>query len=189
MQSITHSRKIALLSALFAVAIILAVAGLLASRSQPDELSYDNVVKVETSHPMYDTVDELKKEAPYIFKGNIKSSAPAVENTRPGDGNNSPAPFTEYQVEVEKIIKGNIESNEIILRQLGGVKSNTKYVVEGHPKLVQDKSYVIFAIKGEGKYGALAGGSAIGKVEANSFTLPEATGVETRAISITKLQR
>lgn len=78
---------------------------------------------------------------------------------------------------VDEVIKGDISEKTILFSQLGGVNDRTLYEVENYPHLKNGEQYVFFAIKGDGKYGALAGGYAVAPIVNGQFTLKEQTGI------------
>lgn len=147
--------------------------------NQVSNNGYDNTVTLDVDHPTYESIEELKKDATYVFTGTVQGDGKArLENARPADDLSDPSPFTDYTIHVDEVIKGDISSTSIVFSQLGGVNDRTLYEVENYPALKSSEQYVFFAIKGDGKYGALAGGYAVAPIIDGQFTLKEQTGIK-----------
>lgn len=147
--------------------------------NQPSSQSYDKTVTLDVDHPTYESVGELKNDATYIFTGTIQGEGKVrLENARAEDDLTDPSPFTDYSVTVDEVLKGEISDKTIIFSQLGGVNDRTLYEIESYPVLNSGERYIFFAIKGDGKYGALAGGYAVAPIVNEQFTLKEQTGIK-----------
>jgi hypothetical protein len=177
--SLTNKRLIAIVALALLIVVALTVTLISVNKKQPAELSYDETISLDVDHLTYESRDELEDDAEYIFVGTVQGGGRAsLEKARPADDLNDPNPFTEYTLKIDKIFKGTIPDKTITFRQLGGVKNNKLYKVEGYTQLRSGERYVFFAIKGEdNKYGALAGGHAVAPLAKNDFTLPSSTGI------------
>lgn len=163
--------------------VLLLIAGVFVAiwtiNSQRSSIGYNDTVTLDVDHLTYESVESLKKDAPYIFIGTVQGEGKArLENARPEDELTDPSPFTDYIVAVEEVIKGKISDKNIIFSQLGGVNDRTLYAVENYPTLSDRQRNIFFAVQGDGKYGALAGGYAVAPVINGKFTLKEQVGIK-----------
>lgn len=161
------------------VALVGTIVAVQVMNRQSATQSYDKTITLDVDHPTYSNIDELKADAPYIFTGTVRGKgAVSLEQARPEDDVTDPSPFTDFTVIVDDVMKGEITDKTITFRQLGGINNRTQYMVENYPVLHDDGQYIFFAIKGDGKYGALAGGYAVARVTEGQFTLKEQTGIK-----------
>lgn len=136
-------------------------------------------VHLSSLHPTYESTESmlLSSDAALIVEAVVADDGKVTASPRSGDNSAPPRVSTVYQVEVEKIIKGHIDSKTVTISLMGGIFDNTNYIKEGVPKLRKGDRIVCFASRGDdGKYYPLSGSTAIAQIDnAGRFTLTSST--------------
>lgn len=91
------------------------------------------------------TDDKLADQARYVIEGTVEQSGPALDGERP---------WTEYQVRVERLLKGNIEDEVIAVRVPGGVRPDGLALkIWGAPEFDTGERVLLFlARRSDGSY-------------------------------------
>lgn len=143
------------------------------------------VYRLDTDHPTYGTLDELRGASEAVVTGTVLSQS-VEDGVSPGNdpaGDPLPAvPQTNYTVRVDETFKGGaVVGSTIVVSLSGGTTQDGQFVLDGGPVLKLGDAYLFFLERGENdSFYPLAGGAAIAdKKPDGSFVLPaESTGTE-----------
>lgn len=91
---------------------------------------------------LYDDYDALYNDADLIIAGEVTKTESLMLNISTED--DDPLPYTVSSVHIHKILKGDYKSNNIDIKQLGGVIDNINYYAEGIEYLEKGQKYVLF---------------------------------------------
>lgn len=151
-------------------------------------------VKMSTFHPRYESVEammqakdaSLAAEAVVIDEGKVRSTRDVADENVPPDVH------TDYRVRLTKVIKGDVDSREVVITLMGGVVDRTNYVMEGVPRLHKGDRILVVAYHGsDGKYYPLSGSTALSVIDhAGNYHFTSATiSGEKRSFTIEELVR
>lgn len=157
-----------------------------AARVVDPAASHVPVYHLETDHPTYQSLDELRSGAETILTGTVLSHT-VDPGTSPGtDGTGDPLPAvpqTNYAVQVIDTIKGTPAAGDTITVSLtGGTVPEGQFILDGGPAMADGATLMFFlGDAADGKYFPLAGGAAVASQQDDgSFLLPtDATGTQT----------
>lgn len=152
------------------------------------------IVKMSTLHPTYDSVEAMIKaedaslaaEAVVIDEGKVRSTRDVADENVPPDVH------TDYRVRLTKVIKGDVDSREVVITLMGGVVDRTNYVMEGVPRLHKGDRILVVAYHGsDGKYYPLSGSTAVSVIDnAGNYRFSGATiSGEKRSLTIQDLEK
>lgn len=130
-----------------------------ASASKASEAVPKQEISIEASFPKYSSLGELENQADLIVEGRILSSTfqflnvaqkpsdPADAQLNPGtDPADSPLiPYTIYDVQIQKVYKGEVTEKETIqVKQVGGENQKTIFKVNDSTGLKMNGDYIMF---------------------------------------------
>ena len=179
---------------LLAGVVIMLIGLLVIYRNYARNDAYSQTVNLSTLHPVYESVGSmlLSDDASLVAEAVVADNGKVVSSPRSGDNSVPPRVNTIYQVKLEKIIKGNVDSRVVALSLMGGIAEETNYILEGVPKLKKGDRVVFFASRGEdGKYYPLSGSTAVALVDGSgNFSLTDATiSGEKRIFTVQDLEK
>lgn len=126
------------------------------------------IIKMSTLHPVYGSMEEMMQakdaslaaEAVVIDEGKVRSTRDVADENVPPDVH------TDYRVRLTKVIKGDVDSREVVITLMGGVVDRTNYVMEGVPRLHKGDHILVVAYHGsDGKYYPLSGSTAVSVID------------------------
>lgn len=172
-----HNRNVIAVSVLLFFIVLIGL--LVAYRNYARDGAYLQTVTLSSLHPTYESAESmlLSNDASLVAEAVVEDDGKVVSSPRSGDSSAPPRVSTIYQVKLEKIIKGNVDSKVVTLSLMGGIAEQTNYVMEGVPRLKKGDRVVFFASHGDdGKYYPLSGSTAIALTDSSgNFSLTDAT--------------
>jgi len=130
-----------------------------ASANGASEVVPKQEVLIDASFPKYSSLGELENRADLIVEGRILSSTfkflnVAQKPSDPGDAQLNPGtdpaaspliPYTIYDVEIQKVYKGEVTEKETIqVKQVGGENQKTIFKVNDSTELKMNGDYIMF---------------------------------------------
>ena len=108
------------------------------------------VNSIHAEYPIYDTAKEIVDSAELIFSGTVKNISYAVMDVRTGEGIDSSTglnertgiPYSLYEIEIQKVYKGNEESKTITIKRPGGQYDGREDNLEDATVISQGESYL-----------------------------------------------
>jgi chitodextrinase len=95
------------------------------------------------------TDEQLTDQAPVVLRGTVTAAGPSKALTH--------RPVTEYEVQVERVLKGRVASDLVVVRVPGGVRPDGMALkIWGSPELaVGDRALLFLVPRQDGSYGVL----------------------------------
>ncbi|HEX2225473.1 MAG TPA: hypothetical protein VHN15_14825, partial [Thermoanaerobaculia bacterium] len=95
------------------------------------------------------TDEQLTDQAPVVLRGTVTAAGPPKAQTH--------RPVTEYEVQVERVLKGRVSSDLVVVRVPGGVRPDGMALkIWGSPELaVGDRALLFLVPRQDGSYGIL----------------------------------
>lgn len=111
------------------------------------------VTSIHAEYPIYDTAKEIVDSAELIFSGTVKNISYTVLDVRTQKGIDSSTglnestgiPYSLYEIEIQKVYKGNEESKTITIKRPGGQYDGREYNLEDATLISQGESYLFLA--------------------------------------------
>jgi len=107
-------------------------------------IAYENFDLVNTlvSHEFdYSNIEQKIDNRDYIFIGQVKK----MYDIKKFDGSGIQMPYSYYKVDVEKVLKGEIENSNIIITYFGGIVDNKLFIINYYEKSFEE----ILPLEGE----------------------------------------
>lgn len=144
-------------------AIVLAVVGGCKAKQGNDSAEKVSVNTIHAEYPEYDTAQDIVEASDLVFSGTVRTIDYQMLDVGSGMNQDDPEvydesellPYTLYTVDVEKVYKGNLETSEIIIKQLGGRFDNDEYMIENSSEIVEGKKYLFLTETYENTYPSL----------------------------------
>jgi hypothetical protein len=118
---------------------------------------------IQAEYPVYDTAEEIVDASDLVFSGtvteinyeslNVKSETGADSET--GLVEATEIPYTIFDISIEKVYKGNVESSSISIKRPGGKIDGQFFVVEGASTIEVGETYLFITQTYENAYPSL----------------------------------
>ena len=118
---------------------------------------------IQAEYPVYDTAEEIVDASDLVFSGtvteinyeslNVKSETGADSET--GLVEATEIPYTIFDISIEKVYKGNVESSSISIKRPGGKIDGQFFVVEGTSTIEVGETYLFITQTYENAYPSL----------------------------------
>lgn len=109
---------------------------------------------IQAEYPVYDTAEEIVDASDLVFSGtvteinyeslNVKSETGADSET--GLVEATEIPYTIFDISIEKVYKGNVESSSISIKRPGGKIDGQFFVVEGTSTIEVGETYLFIIL-------------------------------------------
>lgn len=123
----------------------------------------NEVTVIQAEYPVYDTAEEIVNASDLVFSGtvteinyeslNVKTETGADPET--GLAEASEIPYTIFDISIEQVYKGNVESNSISIKRPGGKMDGQVFVVEGASAIEVGETYLFITQTYENTYPSL----------------------------------
>lgn len=146
------------------VGILFSLVLMSACNSNSNTAANENEVTViQAEYPVYDTAEEIVNASDLVFSGivteinyeslNVKSESGADPET--GLIGASEIPYTIFNIRIEQVYKGDVESDSISIKQPGGKMDGQVFVVEDASTIEVGKTYLFITQTYENTYPSL----------------------------------
>ena len=146
------------------VGILLSLVLMRACNSNSNTAANENEVTViQVEYPVYDTAEEIVNASDLVFSGtvteinyeslNVKSEIGADPET--GLVEASEIPYTIFNISIEQLYKGNVESDSISIKRPGGKMDGQVFVVEDASTIEVGETYLFITQTYENTYPSL----------------------------------
>ena len=146
------------------VGILFSLVLMSACNSNSNTAANENEVTViQVEYPVYDTAEEIVNASDLVFSGtvteinyeslNVKSETGA--DTETGLVEASEIPYTIFNISIEQLYKGNVESDSISIKRPGGKMDGQVFVVEDASTIEVGETYLFITQTYENTYPSL----------------------------------
>lgn len=146
------------------VGILFSLVLMSACNSNSNTAANENEVTViQVEYPVYDTAEEIVNASDLVFSGtvteinyeslNVKSETGADPET--GLVEASEIPYTIFNISIEQLYKGNVESDSISIKRPGGKMDGQVFVVEDASTIEVGETYLLITQTYENTYPSL----------------------------------
>lgn len=146
------------------VGILFSLVLMSACNSNSNTAANENEVTViQVEYPVYDTAEEIVNASDLVFSGtvteinyeslNVKSEIGADPET--GLVEASEIPYTIFNISIEQLYKGNVESDSISIKRPGGKMDGQVFVVEDASTIEVGETYLFITQTYENTYPSL----------------------------------
>ena len=143
------------------VGILFSLVLMSACNSNSNTAANENEVTViQVEYPVYDTAEEIVNASDLVFSGtvteinyeslNVKSETGADPET--GLVEASEIPYTIFNISIEQLYKGNVESDSISIKRPGGKMDGQVFVVEDASTIEVGETYLFITQTYENTY-------------------------------------
>lgn len=156
-------KKIPVLLSILLLSIIISACR--SNRITEKEQSETNIINAE--YPVYNSAEELINSSNLVFSGtvsnityqnlNMKSESGADSET--GRTETSEIPYTIFQIKIDQVYKGNVDSDTISIKRLGGEVDGNTFLLEDAKTIETGESYLFITETYENSYPSLLNAS------------------------------
>lgn len=118
------------------------------------------LVPMHADYPVYETEKECVEKADLVFSGIIESMSFEMLDIKESNGKDpltgleksSPIPYTLYTIKIDEMYKGKSDTEEIVVKCIGGKSEETIYQSDFLEKLKEGSSYLFLVSTYENTY-------------------------------------
>ena len=108
---------------------------------------------IQAEYPVYDTAEEIVDASDLVFSGTVTEINYESLNVKSETG--AEIPYTIFDISIEKVYKGNVESSSISIKRPGGKIDGQFFVVEGASTIEVGETYLFITQTYENAYPSL----------------------------------
>lgn len=145
------------------VSSLVIIGGIYFLMEENKKSTINETVEMTADYPKYDNATTLVDSSDLIFSGKvinvdyqmIGARIEPEKDSVTGLADSPDLPYTIYKIKIDKVYKGQITSDTIEVKRLGGKIDSTEYVLDEMSTIKKDGSYVFLAESFENNYPSL----------------------------------